>query len=47
VLVLDDGEVIQGSREIAQWARSNPVAATTAAAGVAAGSGTGSAAEES
>jgi hypothetical protein len=26
VLVLDDGEVIQGSRKIADWARANPPA---------------------
>lgn|SRR5579884_30562 len=28
VLVQDDGQVIQGSREIAEWARSHPAAAT-------------------
>jgi hypothetical protein len=32
-LVLDDGSVIQGSREIADWARSNPVGSTTTATG--------------
>lgn len=32
VLVLDTGEVIQGSREIAKWAKANP-ASTPAAAG--------------
>jgi hypothetical protein len=29
VLVLDDGEVIAGSREIAAWARGHPAAATS------------------
>jgi hypothetical protein len=28
VLVTDDGEVVQGSRQIADWARANPAAAT-------------------
>ena len=32
VLVLDDGEVIQGSREIAQWARANPASTATTTA---------------
>ena len=31
-LVLDDGEVIQGSREIAQWARAHPSSAGPRAA---------------
>ncbi|HZU61290.1 MAG TPA: glutathione S-transferase N-terminal domain-containing protein [Solirubrobacteraceae bacterium] len=30
-LVLDDGTVIQGSREIADWAQANPPAATSTA----------------
>jgi len=25
VLVTDDGEVVQGSKEIAEWAQKNPV----------------------
>jgi hypothetical protein len=29
VLVLDDGEVVQGSREIVQWASDNPAPAAT------------------
>ncbi len=33
-LVLDDGSVIQGSREIADWARSNPSPAVNPAAAV-------------
>ncbi|HEY1521406.1 MAG TPA: glutathione S-transferase N-terminal domain-containing protein [Solirubrobacteraceae bacterium] len=40
-LVLDDGSVIQGSREIADWARSNPAGSSVAGAG-AAGSAAGS-----
>ena len=32
VLVLDDGTVIQGSREIADWARAHPAGAGAAAA---------------
>ena len=32
-LALDDGEVIQGSREIAQWARAHPAAAASPSAG--------------
>jgi hypothetical protein len=39
-LVLDDGSVIQGSREIADWARSNPAGSSVAGAG-AAGSAAG------
>jgi hypothetical protein len=31
VLVTDDGSVIQGSREIADWARSHPASADAAA----------------
>ena len=31
VLVQDDGTVIQGSREIAEWARTHPAGAATAA----------------
>jgi hypothetical protein len=31
VLVTDDGEVVQGSREIAEWARSHPATAQTGA----------------
>jgi hypothetical protein len=31
VLVKDDGSWIQGSREIADWARANPAAASAAA----------------
>jgi len=30
VLVADDGEVVQGSQEIADWARSHPAAAPAA-----------------
>jgi glutathione S-transferase len=30
VLVTDDGDVIQGSREIAEWAQANPPAVATA-----------------
>jgi glutathione S-transferase-like protein len=33
VLVRDDGEVIQGSREIADWARSHPAATAPQGAG--------------
>jgi hypothetical protein len=33
VLVTDDGTVVQGSREIAAWARANPPAAGAAGAG--------------
>lgn len=33
VLVKDDGEVIQGSKEIAEWARANPASAAPQAAG--------------
>jgi hypothetical protein len=29
VLVLDDGEVIQGSREIMRWAKANPASTAT------------------
>ena len=32
VLVADDGQVIQGSREIAAWAQANPAGAPTATA---------------
>lgn len=32
VLVPDDGEVVQGSREIAEWARSHPASAAPPAA---------------
>jgi len=32
VLVTDDGSVIQGSHEIADWARANPAGAASAAA---------------
>jgi hypothetical protein len=34
VLVADDGEVVQGSHEITQWARANPAPARTPSAAV-------------
>jgi hypothetical protein len=48
-LVLDDGTVIQGSREIAEWARSNPPgssATATGTAGSTASSGSSASASE-
>jgi glutaredoxin 2 len=32
VLVTDDGEVVQGSKKIARWAKDNPAGSTAAAA---------------
>jgi hypothetical protein len=33
VLVTDDDQVIQGSKEIVEWAKANPAAATPASSG--------------
>jgi hypothetical protein len=38
-LVLDDGKVIQGSREIASWARSNPAGSSGGGGSTSASSG--------